>query len=191
MEKGCLLPPPHTHPSDAPDGLDYIIFRLDWVIIVLIRCSCDRNESNDLQSFSILRDVKYMLTGYFSGTCTGYRDAFHFHLITFRKLIVLYADRKLNLYSCSRLSKVRELTDRGIGTGGMGQGPKFSGNTKTAFSPVTKCPFAFVKKCYSDYIFYDCNHFSLSPWPTFPGEIFQVPFSFQKCPSKPPPPPIF
>ena len=102
---------------------------------------------------------------------------------------MLCADRKLNLYSCSRLSKVRELTHRGIGTGGgMGQGPKFSGNTKTAFSPVAKCPFAFVKKCYSDYIFYDCNYFSLSPWPTFPWEIFQVPFSFQKCPSKPPPP---
>ena len=61
------VPPPHPHtPSDAPDVLDYIIFRLDWVII---RCSCDGNESNDLQSFSILREVKDMfITGHFSGT---------------------------------------------------------------------------------------------------------------------------
>jgi hypothetical protein len=76
--RGVYSPPPHTPPSDAHDGLDYIIFRLDWVIIVLIRCSCDGNESNDLQSFSILREVKDMLTGHFSGTYTGYRDAFHF-----------------------------------------------------------------------------------------------------------------
>ena len=63
---GECSPSPHTHPSDAPDVLDYIIFRLDWVII---RWSCDGNESNDLQSFSILREVKDMfITGHFSGT---------------------------------------------------------------------------------------------------------------------------
>ena len=61
------------------DGLDYIIFRLDWVINTLIRYTCDENvltesDSGDLQRVTdLLRQVKDSLVIECSDTCTAYR----------------------------------------------------------------------------------------------------------------------
>ena len=77
LGRGC---PPHTHTQTlATPPTSWIILYSDLIGSVIIRYSCDGNESiNDLQSFSILREVEDMLTGHFSGTCTGY----HVHVKT-------------------------------------------------------------------------------------------------------------
>ena len=75
--EGVSPPPTHTQTQATP-LTSWIILYSDLIGSVIIRYSCDGNESNDLQSFSILREVEDMLTGHFSGTCTGY----HVHVKT-------------------------------------------------------------------------------------------------------------
>ena len=54
------------------DSLDYITFRLDWLINVLVRYTCDVNETNLPRVINLLREVKDILTSQCSGTCTNY-----------------------------------------------------------------------------------------------------------------------
>lgn len=60
-------------------GLDYIIFRLDWVINILIRYTCDENvltesDSGDLRRvIDLLRQVKDSMVIECSDTFTAYR----------------------------------------------------------------------------------------------------------------------